>query len=236
MSITATVGDMRSRPPLLRDSNSSTDNANSAADLQNQFMTLLIAQLKNQDPTNPMDNSQLTSQLAQINTLSGIEQLNSTLGAISGQINTSQSMENTLLIGHGVMLPGSAVLAGKDTSSGDGSITTTPFGVDAPASVSDAVATITDSSGNAIATLDLGSMDPGVHTFQWDGNRDDGSPAEEGKYQVTISASNDNAPVDVTSLNYARVYGVTPAGNGNAAVLNLGAYGTATLDQIRQIL
>ncbi len=234
MSTNATVGNI-STQPVLRDSAASS-NGNSATDLQNQFMTLLVAQLKNQDPTNPMDNGELTSQLAQINTLSGIEQLNTTLGSISGQISASQSMENTLLIGHGVMLPGDTILAGKDSSSEDGGMTTTPFGVDTPASVSDAVATITDSDGNVMATLDLGSMNAGVHTFQWDGTQEDGSPAPEGKYTVTFSAVTDDTPVDVTALSYAQVYGVTPGENGSASVLNLGAYGSATLDQIRQIL
>lgn len=60
-------------------SSSSTGTGNSSQDLQNQFLTMLVTQLQNQDPTNPMDNSQLTTQLAQINTLSGIEKLNTTL-------------------------------------------------------------------------------------------------------------------------------------------------------------
>ncbi|HEB0147936.1 TPA: flagellar hook assembly protein FlgD, partial [Serratia marcescens] len=62
-------------------------------DLHNSFLTLLVAQLKNQDPTNPMQNNELTSQLAQINTVQGIEKLNTTLGSISGQINSNQSLQ-----------------------------------------------------------------------------------------------------------------------------------------------
>ncbi len=93
----------------------------SAADLQSNFLTLLVTQLQNQDPTNPMDNSQLTTQLAQINTLSGIEKLNTTLGSISGQINSGQSLQATTLIGHGVMVDGTQVLVGSGQ--------TTPFGV-----------------------------------------------------------------------------------------------------------
>jgi len=98
---------------VLSSINDTTDNTinNSAApakstaeDLSSNFLTLLVAQLKNQDPTNPMDNAQLTSQLAQINTVSGIEKLNTTLGSISGQINSNQSVQATALIGHGVMV------------------------------------------------------------------------------------------------------------------------------------
>lgn len=75
-----------------------------AADLQGSFLTLLVAQLKNQDPTNPMQNNELTTQLAQISTVSGIEKLNTTLGSVSGQINSAQSLQAASLIGHGVMI------------------------------------------------------------------------------------------------------------------------------------
>ncbi len=58
---------------------------NTSQDLSNSFLTLLVAQLKNQDPTNPMQNNELTSQLAQINTVQGIEKLNTTLGRSPGR-------------------------------------------------------------------------------------------------------------------------------------------------------
>jgi hypothetical protein len=76
-----------------------------ASDLQSSFLTLLVAQLKNQDPTNPMQNNELTTQLAQISTVSGIEKLNTTL-VPSPAINSSQSLQAANLIGHGVMIPG----------------------------------------------------------------------------------------------------------------------------------
>ena len=95
---------------------SSSSSDTSAADLQSNFLTLLVTQLKNQDPTNPMDNAQLTSQLAQINTLSGIEKLNTTLGSISGQITSGQTLQASTLIGHGVMVAGSQVLVGSATA------------------------------------------------------------------------------------------------------------------------
>ncbi|MBT0723346.1 flagellar hook assembly protein FlgD [Rosenbergiella sp. S61] len=205
---------------------SSTTSANSSADLQNQFLTLLIAQLKNQDPTNPMDNSQLTTQLTQINTLAGIENLNTTLASISGQINTNQSVQNTLLIGHGVMVPGDSVLVGEKA--------TTPFGFEAESAAKTVTATIKDSSGNIVDQLDLGAMNAGTHTFQWDGTLKDNTPAPAGKYTVTIEATNDTGAVHTTPLTYALVYGINPTANG--VVLNLGTYGTATLDQIKQIL
>src|SRR5690606_17854922 len=128
-----------------------------ANDLQSSFLTLLVAQLKNQDPTNPMENNELTTQLAQISTVSGIEKLNTTLGSISGQIDNSQSLAASALIGHGVMIPGSTILAGNKT--------TTPFGVELVQSADKVTATVTDKSGAVVRTIDVGALTAGVHTF-----------------------------------------------------------------------
>jgi len=205
--------------------------SSSASDLQSSFLTLLVAQLKNQDPTNPMDNAQLTSQLAQISTVSGIEKLNTTLGSISGQIDNSQSLQASNLIGHGVMIPGSVVLAGSDT---DGKASTTPFGVELTQAADKATATITDSTGKVVRTLDLGSQTAGVHTFTWDGTASDGSTVPDGAYSVSIAASTNGTQLVAQPLQFALVQGVTKGSSGN--LLDLGTYGTTTLDEVRQII
>ena len=224
MAIAVGVND-KLDPTVLSSSNTS-GTGNNAQDLQNQFLTMLVTQLKNQDPTNPMDNSQLTTQLAQINTLSGIEKLNTTLGSISGQINTSQSLQSSTLIGHGVMVNGGQVLVGNGT--------TTPFGVELASASTGASATIKDASGTVIDTVDLGALSAGVHTFSWDGKLTDGSVAPDGKYSVAIAASNGNTQLVAQPLNYAYVNGVSTA--NNTTKLDLGTMGSATLDDVRQIL
>ncbi|CAK9884671.1 MAG: Basal-body rod modification protein FlgD [Candidatus Erwinia impunctatus] len=205
---------------------STTKSDTSAADLQNNFLTLLVTQLKNQDPSNPMDNSQLTTQLAQINTLSGIEKLNTTLGSISGQINSGQSLQASTLIGHGVMVNGSQVLVGSGK--------TTPFGVSLQQASTATTATITDASGKVVKTINLGGLSAGVHTFSWDGSTTDGTTAADGKYQVSIAASNATGQLVVQPRNYALVTGVTNTKDG--AVLDLGTMGTTTVNNVRQII
>lgn len=219
------VGIKDSLDPTVLTSSSATS-GNSSADLQNQFLNMLVAQLKNQDPTNPMDNSQLTTQLAQINTLSGIEKLNTTLGSISGQISTSQSLQTTTLIGHGVMVNGSQVLVGSGT--------TTPFGVELATASTATSVTIKDSSGTAVRTIDLGKLSSGVHTFSWDGKLDDGTTAPDGKYSVSLAASSGSTQLVAQPLNYAYVNGVSTT--DGTTKLDLGTMGSATLDEIRQIL
>ncbi len=198
----------------------------SANDLQGSFLTLLVAQLKNQDPTNPMQNNELTTQLAQISTVSGIEKLNTTLGSISGQIDNSQSLQASSLIGHGVMIPGTTVLSGKET--------TTPFGVELQQAADKVTATITDKTGAVVRTIDIGELKAGVHTFSWDGTLADGTSAPDGSYNVAISASSGTTQLVPQPLQFALVQGVTRGSSGN--LLDLGTYGTTTLDEVRQII
>ncbi len=180
-----------------------------------------------------MENNELTSQLAQISTVSGIEKLNTTLGSISGQIDNSQSLQASNLIGHGVMIPGTTVLVG--TGSDEGAVTTTtPFGVELQQAADKVTATITDKNGAVVRTIDIGELTTGVHSFTWDGTLTDGATAPNGAYNVAISASNGGTQRVVQPLQFALVQGVIRDNNGNT--LDLGTYGTTPLDEVRQII
>ncbi|MDR3433061.1 MAG: flagellar hook assembly protein FlgD [Rouxiella aceris] len=235
MSVLASLNDTTDNSIASSSSTSSTSSTTStdgtsAADLSSQFLTLLVTQLKNQDPTNPMDNSQLTSQLAQINTVSGIQQLNTTLGSISGQITSNSSVQASSLIGHGVMVAGSAILVG--TSSGTTS--TTPFGVELEQAVDTSTATITDASGKVVKTISLGAQTAGVHTYTWDGTEDDGTTAPDGSYTFNVNATSNGQQMVATALNYGYVNGVI--NNTTGTTLDLGVRGTTTLANVMQIL
>ncbi|SLM62428.1 MULTISPECIES: flagellar hook assembly protein FlgD [Dickeya] len=223
MATTSSVSGVQSTSST---STSSSISGNSSADLQNSFLTLLVAQLKNQDPTNPMDNNQLVSQLAQLNTVSGIEKLNTTLGSISTQINSTQSVQAASLIGRGVLVPGSSVLVGNST--------TTPFGVELESAADSATVSITDSSGKVVRSIDLGALSAGVHAYSWDGKATDGSAAPDGSYTISVSATSNGIQKTVQALNYAYVNGVVT--NSSGALLDLGLKGQSTLDNVRQIL
>lgn len=226
MSIAVNVNDTTSSSATSSTTGTTTTGTNSASDLQSSFLTLLVAQLKNQDPTNPLQNNELTTQLAQISTLSGIEKLNTTLGSISGQIDSSQALQASNLVGHGVMIAGTTVLAGNST--------TTPFGVELTQAADKVTATITNKDGTVVQTLDLGSLSAGVHTFSWDGKLSDGTAAADGSYKVSIAASSGTTQLVAQPLQYALVQGVTLSDSGNK--LDLGTYGTTTLDDVRQII
>lgn len=233
MSIAVNMNDT-STTGISGTSSSSSLTGSSANDLQSSFLTLLVAQLKNQDPTNPMQNNELTTQLAQISTVSGIEKLNTTLGSVSGQIDNSQSLQAANLIGHGVMIPGTTVLAGSTTTDGSTTTSTTPFGVELQQAADKVTATITDSTGAVVRTIDIGELSAGVHTFTWDGSMTDGTTAPNGSYKVAISASNGSTQLVAQPLQFGLVQGVIKSSDGNK--LDLGTSGTTTLDEVRQII
>ncbi|GKW14518.1 basal-body rod modification protein FlgD [Pectobacterium carotovorum subsp. carotovorum] len=224
--MSVTINDTSSASSIQSTSSTTAIEKNSSADLQNQFLTLLVAQLKNQDPTNPMSNDQLVSQLAQLNTVSGIEKLNTTLGSISGQINNNQSMQATTLIGHSVMIPGKDILVGQETS--------TPFGVELEKAAEVVTVAVNDSTGKAVRTIELGTLSAGVHSFNWDSKLSDGTVAPDGAYTFTVAASTGGAQQVVQPLSYAVVNSVIRDDSG--ALLDLGLRGRATMDDVRQIL
>ena len=212
---------------------------NSSQELQDNFLKLLIAQMKNQDPTNPMDNSQLTTQLAQINTLAGIERLNTTLGMVSGQMDDSLSVNASNMIGKGVMVPGNKILVATsevEGSEGEKETVTTPFGFELVRDADSVVITIKDENGNVVREVDLGSIPAGVSSFTWDGELNDGTLAPDGSYTFSVNATYDGQKVSSTSLSYSLVYGVINSKVNNKVLLDLGILGSISIDEVRQIL
>jgi flagellar basal-body rod modification protein FlgD len=199
-------------------------------ELQENFMTMLVTQLRNQDPLNPVENQELTSHLAQINTVSGIDKLNTTLSGITTQIETGQTLQAAALIGKGVLVPGERILVGEDGTS-------TPFGIELEQPAKNVVAHVVDGAGQVVATRDLGPVDAGVTPFAWDGTLDAGGTAPAGAYQVQLTAvTEDDTALSVTALNYALVAGIS-TNHPDGPRLDLGGIAEQVkLSDIRQIL
>lgn len=200
-----------------------------ADELSTNFMTLLVTQLKNQDPMNPLENNELTSQLAQINTVGGIDKLNQTMQGIDSQIAAGQSIQAAGLIGKSVMVPGNRVLLGSEGAA-------TPFGVELESATASLKANIVDANGIVLRTYDLGAQNKGVANFSWDGELENGERVAPGAYRINFEARDaSDALVQATSLNFATVSGVV--NNGGAPRLDLGGINdSVSLQDIRQIL
>lgn len=203
-------------------------------ELSDNFMTMLVTQLQNQDPLKPMENQEMVSQLAQINTLNGIQELNATLEGIGSQIDEGQALEAMGLIGQGVLVPGDRVLVGRDS---EGGINTTPFGMELAEPAENVTVTITDGAGQVVRRYDIGAVDAGVSSFLWEGDTEQGSLAPDGAYNVGVEATRGDESLAVDTLNYARVNAVTPADERGSVRLDLGAVqGQVGLVDIKQIL
>jgi len=187
-------------------STSSSSSATSAAEMQDQFLTLLVAQLQNQDPTNPMENSELTAQMAQISTVSGIEKLNTTVESVTGQFASMQMLQAASLIGHTVLSEGNSLgLSAAQAEDGSTKISgTAAFDLDATAS--NVTVTITTASGQLVDTIDLGSAAAGRNYFTWDGSNYTGNDMD---LRFKVSATNGSAAVGSTSLSPNAVVATT---------------------------
>tara|TARA_R110000824_G_scaffold222202_1_gene409803 strand:- start:222981 stop:223670 length:690 start_codon:yes stop_codon:yes gene_type:complete len=209
--------------------------ARQSDELRESFMTLLITQLQNQDPLKPMENSEMTSQLAQINTVSGIEELNSTLEGITSQMDANQALQASGLIGKGVMVSGKDVLVEQDD---EGTSYTTPFGIELAEPAANVKATIVGEGGQVIRTLNLEALDAGVQSFQWDGLNEQKEAVASGRYSVQLEATDaEGEKIESTALQYAVVNSVTPNDSSGSIRLDLGAiYGQISLNDVKQIL
>lgn len=211
-------------PTLLATINGSKASKTTTEEAQDRFLTLLVTQMKNQDPLNPMDNAQVTSQLAQLSTVSGIDKLNASVTAMSANFQASQNLQAANMIGHGVIAPGSAI------GLTDGKAV---FGVELPQAADKVEISIKDASGNTVRKLNMGVVPVGVNTMTWDGLTDSGATAANGVYKFEVSASSGENKLDATSLSFGMVSSITSSTQG--AKLSVANIGDISMADVRQI-
>ncbi|MDI1299745.1 flagellar hook assembly protein FlgD [Methylotenera sp.] len=210
---------------LLDSVNGKTSTTKDSVDTaQDRFMTLLITQMKNQDPLNPMDNAQVTSQMAQLSTVTGINKLNSTVESLMSNMQSGQSYQAANMIGHSVLVPGTAV-----STTGTGGY----FGVDLPIGADKLSVAIKDSAGTTIRSLNLGAQEAGSFPLKWDGLADDGSVAKTGNYKFEVTATTAGQTVAAESLNYAEVMSVSNSTSG--VKLNLSNLASVSTTDVKEI-
>ncbi len=187
---------------------------------QDRFLKLLVTQLKNQDPLSPMDNAQLTSQIAQINTVTGIATLNKTVQGLSGQFLQMQTLQGASLVGKSVVVPGNKVDIANGVGQGGFELTT-------PA---DAVKVeVLSPAGQVIDTLNMGAQSSGVHGFDWaSGNYDNTS-----NLSFRVTAASGATPLAATALMRDTVNAVSAS--GGALQLELARNGTVDYSTVKAI-
>lgn len=181
------------------------NSASSTDETQDRFMTLLVTQMKNQDPLNPMDNAQVTSQMAQLNTVTGINKLNETMSSLIGSVQLGQTYQATSMIGHNVLVNGN-----KLTNADKGGY----FGVNLPNGADTLSVAIKNGAGATIRTLTFGKQDTGVNALSWDGKAEDGTTAPSGDYTYEITAKIGDSKTTSTALSLAQVQSVSTSTSG----------------------
>ncbi len=195
--------------------------ATAAQEMSDRFLKLLVTQLKNQDPMNPMDNAELTSQLAQMSTVEGVNKLNESLSSF---VKSSQALQGGSLVGHTVLTEGDVL---ELTSAGAAG------GMELASAADSVKVDVVDSDGNVVKTLDLGKQDAGLVRFAWDGKDKDGVRLTDGEYAFKVQATAAGKDVEATPYGLGSVLSVTLNDSGmTAEVAGLGMRG---LDQIKQI-
>ena len=200
----------------------------SVKDQTDRFLTLLVTQLQNQDPLNPMDNAAITSQMAQLSTVTGIQQLNQTLSDMSA----SQAYQTAGLIGHTAVAPGSLIGLAADTNAKSGF--SGAGGFQLPTAADDVKITVVDSTGATVKTIDLGSQKAGVGLFAWDGTTDAGGVAAAGDYKFAVTATASGNSVSPVSLTAGNVNSVLL--NGATPTLNISGLGNVPVSSVLEVL
>lgn len=193
---------------------------------QGQFLELMVAQLKNQDPFKAMDPSQFLGQLAQFGTVTGIQDMQKSFGALSESLRSSQVLGGSTLVGREVLL------AANETALGEqGAVS---GAIEVPTGASAVELNVRDASGQLVRRITLPTAE-GLNDFSWDGIADNGSRAAAGRYKLEAVANVGGKSTSLQTLLSDRVSSVTiDASNG--LTVNTRGLGAHALSDVRRVM
>ncbi len=192
----------------------------------NDFLTLMTAQLKNQDPSQPLDPSTFVTQLAQFGTVSGIDAMQSSLSTLSSTLLSNQALASAGLVGHSVLTQASAAqFTAGQTMTG---------AVQAPTGTSSVVVNVTNSSGQMVQQITLGAG-AGMSAFSWDGSMLNGAAAPSGSYSFQAIANVNGASVAAPTYLAGTVSSISLNPGGSGVTVNTPQLGSISLASIQQV-
>jgi flagellar basal-body rod modification protein FlgD len=199
-------------------SSSSGASATDAPGSEDRFLKLLVAQMKNQDPLSPLDNAQVTSQMAQISTVNGVEKLNTTVAGLNAQFVQMQALQGASLVGHDVSVPGDRLKIREGTGEASFELAATAGRVKVE---------VLSPAGQVVDTVEMGAMNPGTHEFRWAAK----NVVEGADYRFRVTATQGTQPVTATPLMNDKVESVSTTGTG--LQLHLESSGSVSYSAIR---
>lgn len=205
----------------------STNKLGSEAMDQSDFLTLMTAQMKNQDPFDPVDNTQMVAQMAQFSSLAGISEMNTTLQAIAAKLGGTTTTDLVSWVGRTVLTEGAVAYPRTDGTLGG----VIELGADAAA----VNVVIEGPNGEILKNVSLGDAPAGQLEFEWDGSTDTGEDAGDGPFTIRVAAQDANgAAVTAKPLVWAPVTAVAMGSDGNP-VLTLPGIGQVSTTAVRKI-
>jgi flagellar basal-body rod modification protein FlgD len=192
--------------------------ASSDAASADRFLKLLVAQMQNQDPLNPLDNAEVTTQLAQINTVSGIGKLNETVQGLASQFVQMQALQGAALVGRDVIVPGNKLDIAEGVGQGGFELTSAADGV---------TVEVLNAGGHVIDTLQLGAQTAGRHGFEWNASK----AGTDTNLTFRIAARSGAAELPAVSLMRDRVNAVNTG--GDTLTLELARSGSTPYAQVK---
>jgi flagellar basal-body rod modification protein FlgD len=192
------------------------------------FLTLMLAQLQNQDPTSPVDSNTFLTQLAQLSEVQGINSLNTSFSGLSSSLTSNQALQASSLLGHQALVnSSSATLAAGATVSG---------AVNVPQSTSQVTLSITNSSGALVSQINLGAQTAGLANFAWNGTTGSGAQAPAGTYTLTAQyAGATSGSTAATTLVNGTVESVSMGAGSAGLTLNVSGIGSVPFSSVQQI-
>lgn len=182
-----------------------------------RFLTMLVTQLQNQDPLNPMDNAQITSQMAQINAVTGLEKVNESVKGLNTQLLQMQAWQGAALVGREVVVEGNQLAVSGGVGRG---------AVDLAGKAGAVDVSIVDASGREVGKVALGERAAGRSSFDFDM----GSLPADRSYTFKVTASSGKSAVAASTLSFDRVLSVSTSGDGLTLALQRG--GTLPVGQV----
>jgi flagellar basal-body rod modification protein FlgD len=192
------------------------------------FLTLMLAQLQNQDPTSPVDSNTFLTQLAQLSEVQGITSLNTNFSTLSNSLTSNQALQASSLLGHQAMVNSStATLTAGATVTG---------AVNVPQTTSQVTLSISDSSGALVSQINLGAQPAGLANFSWNGTMGNGSQAPAGTYTLTAQyAGATSGSTAATTLVNGTVESVSMGAGSTGLTLNVSGVGSVPFSSVQQI-
>ena len=225
MSIYGDIG-LKTNSTTAATSTSKTGSSSSTL-TQSDFLSLLTTQLSYQDPTKPVDNSQMVNQMAQISTVSGISSLNDSVSNLSTIVTSSQALMASSLVGQKVLLPSNTgYLAEGGSMTG---VVATGTGA------SDLTLSIKNAAGSVVYQSSISGDQVGNVPFSWDGKDSSGNTLPEGKYTVSVNGLVNGKSQELSGLLYGKVDSVTLGSSSTSTSLNINGLGSISLSKILEI-